>query len=242
MPRLKGGAALLAAALLLVGLSGARADSSAGYNAAVDRFLLFGGGELWRGGGFGYGGFLWSPYGLTVDGFTLKVFSGAGRYHYQSGSAEITGNTLLFAALPGWRFKFDRFETTLYAGIDVQRHRLHPDDPYNDMRGQHVGLRVGGDAWYQPSAATMIQGAATWSTSDSYYSARGAFGWRLLDRIYLGPETQVLGDGRYRQYQVGLHATAWRTGPFEWSGAAGYAFDQDHNSGAYVRVSFTVRR
>jgi hypothetical protein len=46
----------------------------------------------------------------------------------------------------------------------------------------------------------------------------------------------------YRQFQVGMHATAFRTGDFEWSAAAGWTTDSDHRSGAYGRLGVLVRQ
>jgi hypothetical protein len=88
----------------------------------------------------------------------------------------------------------------------------------------------------------MTQAWATWSTIGTGYSVRGAAGWRLLDRFYLGPELQALGDGHYRQLRAGLHLTAWRTGAFEWSAGLGYASDQTGGGGAYIRLGVLTRR
>src|SRR5438270_11372472 len=43
--------------------------------ASSHRYLLFGGLDLWRNGGFLHGGVLWSPAGLG-QGFTLKLLFG----------------------------------------------------------------------------------------------------------------------------------------------------------------------
>ena len=102
---------------------------------SAEHFLLFSGGDLWRGGGFGYGGLIWSPGGLDREGFAAKLLVGSGQYRYLSGANEIIGTQVVFDAMPGWRFKFDHAEVTVTAGIDVQNHRLSPDDPGNRLRG-----------------------------------------------------------------------------------------------------------
>ena len=73
------------------------------------------------------------------------------------------------------------------------------------------------DFWYQPRPWLMAAANASYATSGSGYSVRGAIGWRLLDLLFVGPETQILGCDDYRQYRVGLHATGLRSGDFEWS-------------------------
>ncbi len=208
-------------------------------------FLFFSGTSLWREGGFLHGGLLWSPAGLDHEGFTLKLLLSGGSYRYRSGAlgdVEVTGRQLSGFVTPGWRFKRDGFEVTVFAGLDAQNHRLSPDDPSSRLRGGMVGLRSGFDLWYEPTPTTMLAADASVSTIGTSYSARGAFGWRFLDRLYFGPEAQVFVCGDYRQYRVGVHATAFKTGAFEWSAAIGGASDSDRRSGAYGRIELLARR
>jgi len=149
MARWGRGASLGAAALMFVLIwADASAEPGAVAEPSLDRYLLFSGAELWKTGGFLHGGMVWSPNGLGKAGFTVKLMSGAGRYHYWSGTTDITGNALILSAMPGWRFKRDRFEATVYAGLDMQRHWFHPDDVENTLRGPHVGARFTGEVWY----------------------------------------------------------------------------------------------
>ena len=153
-----------------------------------DRFLFFSGFDIWRDGDFLHGGILWSPQGLAQEGFTLKVLLSGGSYRYHAGTIEITGNQGLAAAMPGWRFKSDRLEVTLFAGIDLQYHWLTPDDPGNRLRGTHPGLRAGFDLWYEPADMIMTTASLWASTIDTNVWGRVAAGVRFLDRVWLGPE------------------------------------------------------
>jgi hypothetical protein len=75
------------------------------------------------------------------------------------------------------------------------------------------------------------------------YSARLAAGWRVFERYYLGPEIQAFAfDDNYRQVRAGLHITALRLGAWEWSGALGWAGDNDHRSSLYGRLGVLTRR
>jgi hypothetical protein len=243
MARSGRGISLFAAALVFWAIcAGASAEPRAGADQSADRYLLFSGVELWKAGGFLHGGMVWSPDGLAADGFALKLLSGAGRYHYLSGATDVTGNAMIFTAMPGWRIKRDRLEATVYAGFDLQRHWFHPDDVENQLRGLHIGTRFAGEVWFEPTDATMMQAWATWSSVDAGYSVRGAVGWRLFDWFYLGPEAQALGDGPYRQVRVGIHLTAWRTGALEWTAGLGYASDKANGAGAYLRLGVLTRR
>jgi hypothetical protein len=206
--------------------------------------LIFSGVDLWRQGGFAHGGLLWSPSGLDREGFTLKLLVGGGPYRYVSGAlgnAEISGQQIAGFAMPGWRFKRDRFEVAVFAGLDLQRHRLTPDDPTGRLRGHHVGLRGGFDLWHEPNAATMLAADASFSSVGPSYSGRAAFGWRLLDRFYLGPEMQMLGCDDYHQLRLGVHATGFKEGAREWSAAIGMVGDSDQRRGVYGRLGLIVR-
>lgn len=206
------------------------------------RFLLFSGFDLWRNGGFGHGGLLWSPAGLAREGFTFKLLVAGGRYHYQSGGTEITGSQTLAGVLPGWRFKRDALELTLFAGADLQSHRLRPDDPDNRMRGTNFGLRVGGDLWYQPSGTFMMSAGASASTIGPNYWTRAAVGWRLFDAVWVGPEVLALGGDRYHQFRAGVHATALRTLAVEWTAGFGFVRDSDERDGLYTSIGVISRR
>ena len=234
-------AAGIVAVSVLCGVVRAFAETAA-MGADVEHLMMFGGLDLWRNGGFLHGGALWSPDGLNRDGFTLKLLTGGGTYHYRSGGAEITGEMGLAAAMPGWRFKHDRLEITAVAGLDLQSHHLSPGDPSNKMRGTHAGLRAGADLWYQPNDAMMINAGVSASTIGPNYWTRIAIGWRLFDRAWVGPEALALGGSNYQQVRLGVHATAFKTGMLEWSAGVGYVRDSDHRNGIYGRMGLLTRR
>ncbi len=237
-------AAFLAAVALYCRVDPAAADMLE--DAAEEPvFLYFSGIDLWREGGFLHGGVLWSPGGLEQEGFTLKLIFGSGAYRYQSsalGNAGVIGRQFSGAVMPGWRFKRPGLEVTVFAGLDAQDHWLLPDDPSNGLRGSHAGLRSGFDLWYEPTRATMLAADASISTIGTSYTVHGAYGWRLFDRAYVGPEALALASGDYRQYRFGLHMTALKTEKFEISAAVGSARDSSRRSGAYGRLSLVTRR
>ena len=220
----------------------AKTESDAGEQP---HFLIFYGGDIWPHWAFAHGGLLWSPAGLYNEGFTLKLLVNGGVYGYRSGAlndTNILGRQFSIAAMPGWRFKRAGYEVTWYAGFDLQEYRFTPDDPETRLRGRHIGLRAGFEFWHEPSATTMLAADTSVSSIGAGNSARIAFGWRMLDRFYLGPEAQAFSTDPYVHGRVGIHITGFKTEDREWSGAVGYASDNDHRSGIYLRIGVLTRR
>ncbi len=209
------------------------------------RFLLFSTTDLWRHGGFVHAGTVWSPGGVDKEGFALKVMFGGGNYRYISGalnSTEVSGRLLAATILPGYRFVRGKFIATIYGGLDFQNHRLTPDDPSAGLRGGYIGFRVNAELWYEPTPSTMIAADGMISTIDTTYNARFAFGWKILDRYYLGPEVQGFAAGdNYQQFRVGAHVTGLKYRWFEWSGSLGWATDTDSRDGFYGKLGLLMR-
>ncbi len=193
-----------------------------------------------------HGGVVWSPNGVDHSGFALKMMFGGGVYRYISGAlgnTEVTGNLVAGAILPGWRFVRGKFIATIYAGLDVQDHRLKPDDLSAGLRGSYAGLRVNAEVWYEPTTSTMIAADGSVSSIGVSYNARVAWGWKVFDRYYIGPEVQGFAAGdNYRQVRAGVHVTGLRTQMFEWSGGVGWATDSDRRDGIYAKLGLLMRR
>jgi hypothetical protein len=129
----------------------------------------------------------------------------------------------------------------LFAGPEIQDHRLQPDDPGATLRGSRFGLRFAFDFWYQPTKLVMVAADGSVSTIAASYSGRLATGYRLFDAVFVGPEVQAFAGGNYRQQRVGMHATGLRLGSTEWSAGMGWARDSDARSGVYGRLGVLTR-
>ncbi|NVO15828.1 MAG: cellulose biosynthesis protein BcsS [Rhodoplanes sp.] len=212
----------------------------------ADQIMMFGGTDLWRAGGFLHGGFAWAPDGLAQDGLVLKVLAGAGTYQYRNGTTQIYAAHALGTVAPGWIFRHDRFIAVAYAGPDIQYHWTLPADLGNPLRGTHAGVRLGIETWWEPLPDTMVKAAGSWSSVGGSYALQAAFGWRVLEPlfggVYVGPELQAFGDDTYRQLRAGVHVTAWRLGPYEWSAGMGWVTDSDDRAGAYVRLGVLTKQ
>jgi hypothetical protein len=143
--------------------------------------------------------------------------------------------------LPGVQVKRGPLEARIFCGPEYQFHRLWPDDPGNRLRGPAFGLRFTVDLWRESTPETMVAADASLSSIVTSYSARAALGWRLLDRFYAGPETQVYGGGGYRQWRLGADVTSMKTGNTEWSAAGGWAIDSEGQSSLCLRLGILQR-
>lgn len=206
-------------------------------------FLLLGGSDLWRYGGFLYGGALWSPGGLNADGFTLELLVNGGRYSYNSDAlaAKIDGTMLSGAALPGFRVVRDTLTVSLFAGAAVQDYRLSPYDPGSRLHGLYAGAQVAADIWYQPMAKIMaaVNGSLLSIGPTGYL--RGALGYRVFDAMFVGPETAMLWCANFQQLELGAHLTGLHVGGMEWSAGAGWSIDSDRRSGPYLRLGVSAK-
>lgn len=217
------------------------------------RVLLFSGRDLWRNGIFAHGGLLLAPGGVDQDGFNFKLVLSGGLYRYRGGTLagdppgslaglQVVGLETALQVMPGFRVKRGDLEVKVFFGLDVEQHRLWPDDPSNRLRGGDVGLRFAGEFWYEPTPTTMAAGDASLSSIASNQSLRLAVGWRMLDQFYFGPETQFYGGDGYRQWRLGGHFTALKTGNNEWLAAGGWARDSTGLSSPYARLGIVMRR
>ena len=239
---MRGGCVYVAALAVTFGLISYQSASADGSRATV---LLFSGADLWRNGGFLHGGALWAPGGLDREGLTFKAVIAGGSYRYISGAlgnTEVKGRELTTELMAGWHFIRGRTELKIFAGLDLQDHRLSPDDVSASLRGSAAGVRTSFDLWSEPTPQTMIEIDGSLSSIGASYSLHGAAGWRIASLFYVGPEMATFGANDYRQHRFGLHATGFRTGQFEWNAAGGFARDNDDRSGAYIRFGVSTRR
>lgn len=238
-------AAVLVAAAFVVGCLGVSARPGWAADDDEARVLLFSGRDLWRNGAFAYGGLLLAPGGVDQDGINLKLMLSGGLYRYNAnslGGQQVIGTEMALQVLPGWRVKRGDLEVKVFFGLDLQQHRLWPDDPSNLLRGHSFGLRMVTEVWYEPTATTMVAADASLSSIATSDAARAAYGWRALDQFYFGPEIQYFGSDGYRHLRFGAHFTALKTGDNEWLAAGGWARDSAGRSSPYARLGLVMRQ
>jgi hypothetical protein len=208
----------------------------------VERVLLYAGFDIWRFGRAGYGGFYWAPGGLNNDGFITRLFVSRGVERYDVGSRRFNTDIVRAAPLAGWRLSQGTLELKVFAGPELENRVLTPDIPTAEFRGTHIGARVATELWWEPMPQMMLTSALSASTNATSYSARGAAGWRVLDRYWAGPEISASSDDFSQQFRIGAHLTGFKLDALEWSVAAGYVTDSFHRSGVYGRIGVLTRQ
>jgi hypothetical protein len=154
----------------------------------------------------------------------------------------VTGVEKSAQLMPGWRFKRDRLEIKIFAGLDIKNDITMPFDPSNRLHGTSAGARAAVNLWFEPTPSTMIAADVSLTSIATGYSARAAYGWKLNGWFYLGPEAQTFACTGYSQVRFGAHVTGLKTGHFEWAAAAGWSGDSDRRSGLYLRLGVLTRR
>jgi hypothetical protein len=156
-------------------------------------------------------------------------------------NADVKGTMMSAAVMPGWKFVNDKLIVSLYLGPVVQNYQLSPNDPGARLHGRYFGGQAAADIWYEPTAYSMIAVNSALASIGPTGSLRIALGTRLLDRMFLGPETEEIWCGNFEEYQFGVHVTALRTDKLEWSAASGIAFTSDHRNGPYFRLGVNTK-
>jgi hypothetical protein len=208
----------------------------------VERVLLYAGFDIWRFGRTGYGGFYWAPDGMNNNGFITRLFVSDGVERYDTGSKRFNTNIIRAAPLAGWRLSQNTLELKVFAGPELENRVLTPDVPTAEFRGTRIGARVAAELWWEPMPELMLTSAFSASTNATSHSARGAAGWRMLDRFWAGPEISASADVFSQQVRIGAHLTGFRLDTLEWSAAVGYVQDNFHRSGVYGRIGVWTRQ
>lgn len=208
----------------------------------VERVLLYAGFDIWRHGGSGYGGVYWAPDGLNNDGFITRLFVSRGIERYDAGSKRFNTDIVRAAPLAGWRLSQGTLELKVFAGPELEKRVLTPDIPTAEFRGTRIGARFAAELWWEPMADMMLTSALSASTNAASHSARGAAGWRVLDRFWAGPEISASSDAFSQQVRVGVHLTGFKLETLEWSAAVGYVTDSFHRGGVYGRIGVLTRQ
>lgn len=173
---------------------------------------------------YGYAGGVAAVNGnLAVDGFLTRLAVGVGGYSYQTTPGLRQNVSQQQAdALVGYQVHINAVHLAAYAGIEMQNHENA--DPAAVVRGAQLGAK-GQVEIYSPIGSKMF-GFALGTLSSNYTSffTMAKIGYRITDRISLGPEGMAQGNSQYNQASAG-GSLGFRIGTAELYLSSGYLWD-----------------
>lgn len=205
-----------------------------------DRLMYYGGLDASHWSFGAYGGVQWAPAGFNKDGFILRMFLSESIERFTTGQRTYQSQIGRASILPGYMFRTGNLEVQLLAGLDAEADFFFVDRRPNKWRTK-LGLRSTADAWWEPTRLLMLQYSLSGTTIDNGYSTRIAAGVRMFDWFWIGPEAALSNDYFSQQIRIGGHLTGLRTGPYEWSFAAGHVQDNFQRQGVYGRFGLMIR-
>lgn len=203
-----------------------------------EQMLYFGGVDMQNYGFGAYVGAVWSP-APRRDGFLLRLFASDGLDSFRTPKTTLSSHTMRAAFTPGYRISHNGFEVSAYAGVEILGRIALPTSKTTRLQPD-FGMRLAADFWWEPRDAVMIAANLSMTTIEAAFYGRVATGLRVFN-IWAGPEISASSDIFSQQYRIGAHVTSMRHGPYEFSTAAGYAFDSFGRNSAYGRFGISLR-
>ena len=138
---------------------------------------------------------------LETDGFVLRWEGLVGQYSintHTDSDVDLHGASMMF----GYRATLGTGIATAYIGPDYQSHNT--PDRNAEVRGLEAGLK-GLVEYYTPLGPNVFfYGQGWYSSAFDTYFAFGQVGYRIFDRIWIGPETSLFGnEAPYRENRIG---------------------------------------
>jgi hypothetical protein len=187
-----------------------------------------------------HAGVQWAPGTFNRDGFILRMIMSESIERYTTRLTNYDTQIGRAAILPGYMFRTGNLDIQLLAGFDIEADFFFANSRHYKSRIKY-GARGTADLWWEPTRLLMLQASLSGTTIDSGYSTRIAVGVRMFDWFWVGPEATLSNDYFSQQTKIGGHLTGLRTGPYEWSLAAGYVRDNFDRQGVYGRFGLMIR-
>jgi hypothetical protein len=172
------------------------------------------------------------------SGFRVRLDGLGGVYKYrdQATGLHIHGQEEEGSLLGGYQWIGQSFRIAGFVGPDLRNDSVSIPDPHNPVIGTSVGAKAVLDGWFKPLDRVMISGYGSYTTNDNAYFTRLKAGYAVLDEIYIGPETALLGNDFFNQWRIGGHLSGLQLGPLQFALAGGYLHDRMQKGGAYTTL------
>ena len=104
------------------------------------------------------------------------------------------------------------------------------------------GLRLHGELWSHPTDDTLLAATLVAGTARSHLWGRTAFGYRVWNNVFVGPEASVSMTETYREWRLGAHITGLQLGRFTFGFSGGWRREEDsRHRGLYLNLSGYIR-
>ncbi|HEY8567223.1 MAG TPA: cellulose biosynthesis protein BcsS [Beijerinckiaceae bacterium] len=175
------------------------------------RTVLFSGIEIGRSAHAG-SGFKWRIDGPidTPGTFIFGSFgSGTGRERDEAGRLDHDRARLTsfgsFGLGHSWFVGPTVFSIAL--GPEVDHEQVVRGNAKFDRDALQFGVRIVGEIWSHPSPDTLLTFTIVAGSARGHVWARLAGGYRVHERVFVGPELAVYRDQTFEEIRLGLHAT-----------------------------------
>jgi hypothetical protein len=181
---------------------------------------------------------------LRQSGFLGRAEFIGGAYRYDATTAgvsrRIEAAQVAAGALIGYNWVAPNWTFALLGGAQVVDTHLTPFDANNVTHGTHVGGKIVGEFYGNPTDKTMFSGYASYGTANSDYYSRFKAGYALARNVFIGPEFLALGDRFYTEYRAGLHLTGVSLGALALGLSGGFTSNRVTGSGGYAIVDARI--
>lgn len=157
---------------------------------------------------------------LLDDGFLLRADGLGGQYSVSSNNGysrhvNIYGADLML----GYRKHIGQGWLSTYIGGAFETDQN--DNPSTTIRGTRGGAKVYMEYFGSLNANFDVNAYGTYSTVFSTYEAAGRLGYKVNDKVTIGPEVSTYGNESYRDVRFGSFIT-WQTSFGELTLSGGY--------------------
>ncbi len=178
---------------------------------------------------------------LYESGWRLRVLGAYGQYGLVTNGLANRANPQLFEITPGYQFTFGPLISKIYMGLHGERHKLNVPDPDSKLRDMGYGAKFISENWLDLPQSSFASFDASFSTLNTSYQATARIGSaKLVERLTLGPEAQVVGNGVYYQLRAGGFAR-WKLSKGQIEANAGLARNYDKKTSLYFGASWLKR-
>jgi len=183
---------------------------------------------------------------LDRSGFVSLATVGYGgnpaRTDLGAASSTVVRPTVQASTMIGYQWALDRLFVAGFIGPEVDAQQPATIGEIPRLSQPRLGLRVQGEVWAHPTENTLLAATVVAGTARSQLWGRTAFGYRIWNDVFVGPEVSLSMSETYREWRVGAHVTGLQLGRVIFGLSGGWRSEEDSpHRGAYVNVSAYVR-